>query len=229
MSKRNFVLLLILSTLFAIDFLKISFFPDEVVKKINESTDVKSDDISSLSPEELKLDDEKIENNNEIGKINKNNKSLRNENNVELHFLVCKSFTSNVEEIKKNLLGKFSNIDIFIKFDEPEYYKTMISNLLFGLKILFIAISLGGEAIKPYVITFIPENIFNFILEKKMMFSMISWFGFSYISTYITNTNTFSLYADSQFTELIFSSKGKIPSLDSLINSIIDSGIELIE
>lgn len=228
MSKRNIVLLLILTILFTIDYIKFKFFKDEIKISQTEQSENQSQDLSELKPEDLKLDDEKNEVEN-VEKSNNKNKTVKSENLVELHFLVCKSFSSNVDEIKKGLLSRFSNLEIFIKNDEPEFYRKILSYILTFLQFCLIAISLGGDSIKPYITKIIPENIFNFINEKKMMFSMISWFGFSYISSFIVKTNTFSLYADSQYTELIFSSKGKVPTLDNLINSLIDNGLELIE
>jgi hypothetical protein len=55
-----------------------------------------------------------------------------------------------------------------------------------------MAISLGGNYIKPYL-TFIPQEVFNFLEQKKMYVLMINFFVIGQVSSYLTKTGAFEV------------------------------------
>lgn len=55
-----------------------------------------------------------------------------------------------------------------------------------------IAISVGGQTVRQYL-TFIPQQIFTFIDEKKYIVIAFNFFVVSQLSTYLKSTGAFEV------------------------------------
>lgn len=89
-----------------------------------------------------------------------------------------------------------------------------------------IVLVVGGENLKPYL-NFIPDNVFEFVKEKKWMLGIFSFFIGSQLSTAVGSTGAFEVYCNEA---LIWSKlqRNAIPSLEQIANLIRDFGYELV-
>jgi selT/selW/selH-like putative selenoprotein len=91
---------------------------------------------------------------------------------------------------------------------------------------LLIVLIVGGENVKPYL-TFIPDNVFTFIKEKKWMLGIFSFFVGGQLSSAVGSTGAFEVYCNDA---LIWSKlqRNALPSIEQLANLIKDFGYELV-
>lgn len=282
MDKKNFILLVILLSFFAVDIIKVKYYPEESVKQIktNNNEEVESSNnkeiteekLNELTEEDLKLDEEEeseetdysnedeteeIENtentqttdsdgdvkdktvntkkqrvNKKANKVNKKNnkKSVSNgvdkEGIIVLDILHCSSHQSNIDTLKKEILGNYTNIEITSRVDLAPLSKQLISKAVFIIQIIIAAICLGGNFTRPYLSMIIPTKVIDFIESKKLMFGIMAYFSLSSIQTSLLQTGAFEVFANEQ---LIFSKleTKKLPSLDDLVLLIEQLGLKL--
>ena len=247
MEKKNVYMFAILATLFIIDFLMHTYInPPEVVirqPQVSNSDNKEGVDLSTITEDDLKLEEDKtLNNNNNLDKNLDNNLEnneshlINNSKSIKITVKHCNSKTNSYEAFKKEMQGSLANVEIDASIYPPSSTNVILSKVVSGIQMIGFAFVMLGSVMKKYAGHIIPTAVFDFVESKRFMIGIFLYLGVSQIQSLLTNTGAFEVYAfnrdseslsDSSY-ELIYSglsNSGIVPKAQTIIQSLTDLGI----
>jgi hypothetical protein len=141
----------------------------------------------------------------EIEKENNNSPVINPESSndfdkIKIRIKYCTiSFSSQFQDLKNELTkaGNFSKIEV-----EGEEYpihpiKKILSKIFGYMQFMIMVLMIGGQWIRPYL-SFIPDRVFKFIEEKRMIIGLVNFFLMSKISSTLGSSNEFDVYVNNE-------------------------------
>ena len=146
---------------------EIKFTPPVITKIEEESTDL-------IKKSETQIPDEDLE-------------------KVTIDIKYCaNSHAKQFEEVKKELMGSYTNINVTGSEFPINSIKKILSKGLFFLQMAMMVILVGGQTVRSYL-TFIPDRVFTLIEEKKFWVGIMNFFVFNQISNFLNTSGAFEI------------------------------------
>ena len=199
----------ILLVCFALDIVRKNFLePNQPKKEVKESSTLNINDntaapvnsYSLLENENEKENGKEISIESSIKTIEENENNSDSLDKVRVNIKYCTvSYSNQFQEMKNELTkaGNFSLIEVLGEEFPLNPIKKLLSKIFSYLQFFIMAIMIGGQWIKPYL-TFIPDSVFKFIEEKRMIIGLVNFFVMSKISSTLGSSNAFEVYANSE-------------------------------
>ena len=206
----------------------------EIHPNINKQKEQKTEVGDLRIPtEEKKLpeknEDDFEENEEEIKVVNNYKKKKKNKMiNLRIEFCQSWSHRGYFSQVKQHLESNYTNINV-----QPSDYPLSTQRKILSYIVTFIQIggallAFAGKNIKPYIGSAIPDKVFDWIEENKMMFGMGCFLLGSMINNNISNTGAFEIYCNEKLVWSAVNNNKKVPNLDGIIMMINKYGGKLV-
>lgn len=231
---RN-ILWTILFCAFILDFLKRKFVEKEIVNEENQFEEKKKVD---FNPHKAKVPkEEEIDVNLELEpegadlNIPPKPKERREdgEDNLEKVILNVKyctvSYAKQFEQFKKDLIGNYTNIEVFGQEYPIDSTKKMAAKILWYLQMGMMVIIVGGQAVRRYL-TFIPNAFFQFLDNNKFIVGLFNFMGVGYIMNQLNSSFAFEVTSSN---ETIWSklASNALPTASVVVDVLKNKGYNL--
>jgi len=131
--------------------------------------------------------------NNDLSRFEIEDENM-SEEKIKIKIKFCTtSMSKHFDDVKKELTGYYSNIEVEGSEYPIDPIKKMLSKLVFFIQIGIIILMVGSNYIKPYL-SFIPEFLFKFLDEKRFIIGLANYFIAGQITSYLNKTNAFEVY-----------------------------------
>lgn len=208
----------ILFFLFTLDILKKRFFEKEEIKTSNDI----NAEINSTRPVESNKENEKL---NE--ERSKDIYQSRNEEGlVTLEVKYCPTtYAKTFEDFKKDLVGNYTNIEVIGSEFPVAPVKKLLSKALWLVQMGTMVLIIGGHFARNYL-QFIPERVFKFIDDNKMMIGIFNFFIIGWLQNSLTATKAFEILymKENIWSALQFK---KPPTAQVIAEILSEKGVEL--
>jgi hypothetical protein len=186
--------ILILS--FFIDIIRRNFLDKNngKINKTQEEIDNKVSDINITNKEnpEIELENKKIQSNS--------SESLSDVEKITIKVEYCTiTYSNQFQELKNELTkaGNFSAIEVVGEEFPINPLKKFLSKVFGYMQFMIMVLMIGGQWIRPYL-SFIPDSVFKFIEEKRMIIGLVNFFLMSKISNTLGSSNAFDVYVNNE-------------------------------
>lgn len=165
------------------------------------------------------------ENYEETEKINKK----RNKNFIDLRIEFCQSWSHRgyFNQVKEHLEKNYSNISVI----PSDYPLSMQRKILYYIVLLFqfgtIFLVFSGQYIKEKLNGIIPNNVFDWIEQNKLMVGMGAFFIGNILNNNITNAGAFEIYCNEKLIWSAINNEKRVPNIESIINMVQKYGGKL--
>ena len=178
--------------------------------------------------EENDNDDDDDDDDEEDYKKPKKIKSIKE--NLDLRIQFCQSWSHKgyFNQVKQYLESRYSNINVI-----PDNYplspiRKFLSYSLTAFQIGCIAVIFAGSVLKNALNGFIPNEVFDWIENNRMILGMGAFLGGKILVGMITNTGAFEIYLNDKLIWSAVNNKGNIPQIQGIEAMIKRTGLKLM-